>query len=288
MLFRAVSGSIMNCCEKEGFIPGITAVLHTFGGPLDFHPHIHVLLTLGGSENNENFDFNVWRDCSFFPEKALKSEFKRLLLRDLRGAAAEKILKIPRCIKLKWWKKLKTMNFYEVTQKLWSIIWYVYIGEKLDNAVYTAKYIGRYAKRPCISEAKIDYYSHEEQIVKFTYRDKLSGEYVQATVSVEEFIGRLIRHIPESNFRMIRYYGIYANAVKNKLLPVILYQISKLYGLARLAFSPDEQARNWRERIIRSTGNDPLACPKCKELMALAEICYRARDGTLKTVPVFN
>lgn len=274
----------MNWCEKEGFIPGIAAVLHTFGGPLDFHPHIHILLTLGGSGENDKFDFNVWQDCSFFPQAALKTEFKRLLLKDLRQLAKEKLLNMPRCVKLRWWKKLKTMNFYEVTQKLWTVIWYVYIGEKLDTAGYTARYIGRYAKRPCISEAKIDYYSYEEQIVKFTYRDKISKTNIQATVSAEEFIGRLIRHIPEENFRMIRYYGIYANAVKNRLMPILLYQISILYTIARLTFSPDEQPQNWRERMIRLTGKDPLVCPKCNIPMELAEIAYRARDGTLKTV----
>jgi len=278
----------MGWCKKEGFIPGIVEVLHTFGGPLNFHPHIHVLLTLGGLGDDENFDFSIWKDCSFFPEKALKTEFKRLLLKDLRKLAREKILNIPHCIKLTWWKKLKTMNFYEVSQKLWSIIWYVYIGEKLETAKYTARYIGRYTKRPCISETRIEYYSQEKQIVIFTYKDKIAKTDIRVKVSVEEFIGRLIRHIPEENFRMIRYYGIYANAVKNKLKPLLIYQISILYTIARMTFSPDEQPRNWRERIMQLTGNDPLICPHCNEPMELTEIVYRARDGTLKTVPIFR
>ena len=278
----------MNWCDKECFIPGIVEVMHTFGGPLNFHPHIHVLLTLGGLGNDENFDFNVWKDCSFFPEKMLKTEFKRLLLKSLRKMAKEKMLSIPYCVKQSWWKKLKTMSFYEVSRKLWAIVWYVYIGERLETAEYTAKYIGRYAKRPCISETKIDYYSREKQTVAFTYKDKFTKTDIQKNLSAEEFIGRLIRHIPEENFRMIRYYGIYANAVKNKLLPILLYQISKLFTIARMTFAPDDQPKNWRERIMALTGNDPLICPRCNEPMELTEIAYRARDGTLKTVAVFN
>lgn len=273
----------MKCCEREGFLPGICAVLHTFGSKLDFHPHIHILLTLGGLAGNDNFDFDLWKDCSFFPEKILKTEFKRLLLKSLRKMAKEKLLNIPLFIKQEWREKFKADNFYEVSQKLWSIIWYVYIGERLDNAEYTARYIGRYAKRPCLSETKIDYYDQEKQIVIFTYKDKISNADEQITLSVEEFIGRLIRHIPEKNFRLIRYYGLYASAVKNKLLPILICQISILFGVANLKFSPNQQPSNWRERIIQSTGNDPLLCPNCNEQMKLVEIVYRSRDGTLKT-----
>lgn len=282
-LFQSAVGSVMKCCERENFLPGICAVLHTFGSMLDFHPHIHILLTLGGSSENDNFDFNVWKECSFFPEKILKTEFKRLLLKSLRHAAKEKLLVIPDCVKRIWRQKHKISNFYLLSIKLWEMIWYVYIGERLDNAQYTARYIGRYAKRPCLSETKIDCYDKEKQIVIFTYKDKISNADEQITLSVEEFIGRLIRHIPEKNFRLIRYYGLYASAVKNKLLPILICQISILFGVANLKFSPNQQPSNWRERIMRSTGNDPLICPDCKERMNLVEIVYRSRDGTLKT-----
>lgn len=286
-LFRAASGAIIDWCKEQGFLPGITAVLHTFGSTLNFHPHIHILLTLGGLSKNDNFDFDVWQDNSFFPEKYLKTEFKRLLLKCLRKSAKEKLLKIPYCIKQIWWKKFKKMDFYSVSQELWSIIWYVYIGERLDNAEYTAKYIGRYAKRPCMSETNITDYNPETKTVAFTYRDKISKTDKCETVSAEEFIGRIIRHIPEKHFRMIRYYGLYANCVKNQLMPILLYQISILFSIARLKFSPSEQPQNWRERIIQLTGNDPLLCPYCNEQMELNKIVYRARDGTFKTVDIF-
>ena len=278
----------MKYCEDQGFLPGIVAVLHTFGGSLNFHPHVHILLTLGGVGGDDKFDFDIWKKCEFFPEKLLKTEFKRLLLKYLRQMAREKILNIPYCIKQIWFRKWGITNFYEVSQELWKIVWYVYIGEKLDTAEYTARYIGRYTKRPCLSETRIDYYNYNEQIVKFTYRDKLTNTDIQLTLSVEEFIIRLIRHIPEENFRMIRYYGIYANAIKNKLMPLLLYQVSRLFSIAKVTFSPDDQPKNWRERIMKSTGEDPLFCSRCNEQMILTKITYRTRDGTFKTVPVFN
>lgn len=103
---------------------------------------------------------------------------------------------------------------------------------------------------------------------------------------LEEFISRLIRHIPEKNFRMIRHYGFYANCVKNKLTPLLKLQISLLFSAARLVFSPNDQLGNWRERIERLTGSDPLVCPNCKMEIKLVEIAYRTRDGTLRTINI--
>jgi len=37
--------------------------------------------------------------------------------------------------------------------------------------------------------------------------DKTDGKEKREKITVEEFIGRLIRHIPDENFKTIRYYG---------------------------------------------------------------------------------
>jgi Putative transposase len=261
--------------------------LHTFGGTLNFHPHIHTLSSGGGMGENDNFDFSVWQECGFFPEKVLKERFKYFLIKSLRGFVAkkmkEKIFNIPREVKEIWQRKLKCRDFYDVTVSLYKIIWYVYIGEKLDNAVYTTRYIGRYAKRPCLSETKILYYNFDEQIVRFSYHDKITNTEQCLNLSVEEFISRLIRHIPEKNFRMIRYYGIYANAVRNKLIPILIPQIAALYTIANLVFKPK---KTWRELVLESTGVDPLVCPNCKVQMNLTSITYKTRAGPFKTVLV--
>lgn len=261
--------------------------MHTFGSDLSFHPHIHILLTLGGLSEDDNFDFNVWRENAYFPEKQLKASFRYSLLKNLQKLAKEKLLNIPQAIKQFWWKKRKTMNFYLLAQMLWKIIWYVYIGQKLDNAVYTAKYIGRYAKRPCLAEMNITDYDPAAKTVTFTYRDKIEKIDKRLTLSVEGFIGRLIRHIPEKHFRLIRYYGIYANAVKNELRPLLLIQIAALYTGTELAFEP-KPFKTWRVLIAESTGTDPLVCPNCHVLMDLISITYKTRDGPLKTVFIFK
>lgn len=280
-LFKAVSETILSWCEKKGFTPGFVAVMHTFGGILDFHPHIHVLIAEGGM----SLVSGVWQDCGYFPHEVLKSRFRYYLIKYLRDWSIKKLLSIPDSIKQIWKRKLGVRDLYSISVKLYKIIWYVNIGERLNNASFTVGYIGRYAKRPCLSEAKIMDYSFEKQIVSFIYKDKITKTFRKETISVEEFISRLIRHIPEKGFRMIRHYGFYANSVKNRWMPILRLQILLLFGGAKLVFS-DDRCKNWRGRIMKLTGQDPLICPKCKTEMELVEIGYYTRDGTLKIVNI--
>ena len=242
-----------------------------------------MLITEGGM-NTVNGN---WQSCNYFPHEMLKSRFRALLVKKLRYLAKENKLSISDDLKKIWREKYNFWgNFFALTQKLYDYIWYVHIGKKLENAYFTVRYIGRYAKRPSMAETRILYYSFEGQTVVFQYHDKHINTEKTSQLSVEEFISRLIRHIPKKNFRMIRYYGLYANCMKTVYTALLANNIIALFGIANLQFNPNDngQSKNWRERIIKSTGNDPLVCPDCNEPMILAEIAYRARDGTLKTI----
>jgi hypothetical protein len=276
LLFEAAAQSILEWSREQGFVPGIVAVLHTFGGNLNFHPHIHILLTEGGVTNT-----NTWQQCHFFPEKSLKPRFRYFLLKYLRSWAKKKILTFPDYVRNSWRKNFNTMDFFSVSRMLYRVIWYVWIGEKLDNAGYTARYIGRYAQRPCLSETKITAYSFEKQTVSFIFKDKISKTFKLVTLSVDEFIGRLIRHIPEKHFRMVRYYGFYSNRVRTILLPII----KSALGIDKesFAFKPVK----WRDRILNNFGYDPLICPGCGELMVLKQIVIPARVGPPKIINIF-
>ncbi|WP_299144707.1 transposase, partial [uncultured Vibrio sp.] len=52
-----------------------------------------------------------------------------------------------------------------------------------------------------------------EANLSFRYLDHHTGKYEIEEVSQIELIKRLVQHIPEKNFRMIRYFGFLANRV---------------------------------------------------------------------------
>lgn len=58
--------------KKEEFIPGIVTVIHTFGRDLKCNPHVHMMITEGGTGN-----FTEWR------YEALRKRWQKLLLDEL-------------------------------------------------------------------------------------------------------------------------------------------------------------------------------------------------------------
>jgi len=280
-LHQSASQAILDWAKSVHLLPGVVTVLHTFGSKLNFNCHIHALYSLGGVD----LKTGQFKNYEFIPAESIKSRFKTILLHKLRREFVSGKLVISPAMRQVWFKEFGTTIFFEVQNKLWAKEWYVYIGEKLDNATHTVAYVGRYAKRPCLSEAKIIAYDRDADIVSFRYQDKLAGEERILDFSVNDFIGSLIRHIPEKYFNMIRYYGMYANVVKEKVTAILAQRLIFLYGRVYLLFEPN--IRTWRQRVVEATDLDPLVCPKCRREMTLIEIAYRIRDGTWKTKFIF-
>ncbi len=87
----------------------------------------------------------------------------------------------------------------------------MYAPNQKGNVQYQLQYIGRYMRRPAIGLNRI--VDYDGKTVTFRYKDKISGEEKMETVTVE-FIGRLIQHIPDEQFKLIRHYGIYSRRIK--------------------------------------------------------------------------
>ena len=144
--------------------------------------------------------------------------------------------------------------------KLWSLTWYAYIGASLLDPRFSIRYIGRYTKRAVMAEYRIVYY--DGKIVRFSYKDYANGAKTSyMTLKVYTFIGRLIRHIADKHFPMIRYAGLFSNRWKKQYL-----------AQARAALSlpeSDDCSENtkplWAERQSDYTGINPLQCPNCNK-----------------------
>ena len=151
------------------------------------------------------------------------------------------------------------------------------MGVKLETARFTVGYIGRYTKRPVIALSRIKHYDSQALTVTFEYQDKAAGVYRLTTVSVDDFITLLVRHIPQPHFKQIRYSGLYANRTRSSLVPLcrsLLHQATLPLPLPTL----------WRERTRLRTHTDPLLCPRCHRELVLTQIVYRSRDGPLKAI----
>ena len=111
--------------------------------------------------------------------------------------------------------------------------------------------------------------------VVFNYLDHRDRQHKQMPCETESFIKRLVQHIPDKGFRMIRYYGFLANCVRNKRLPTV-------YNLL------DQPERNaltlrWPALLQCSFGTDPLKCILCGSRMAFKGVVIgKNRNGLRK------
>ena len=95
-----------------------------------------------------------------------------------------------------------------------------------------------------------------------------------ASVFYIKFIKRLIRHIPEKHFKMIRYGGLYAR--HREIDKNLHLAISKAKRHTLRDFN------KWRTAILSSFGYDPLKCPDCKHEMLFLELYFNHKRVSLE------
>jgi hypothetical protein len=133
-------------------------------------------------------------------------------------------------------------------------------------------------KRPAIGLNRIK--SYDGETVTFSYKDKNDGKEKTLTLSVEEFIGCLIRHIPDEGFKTIRHYGVYSRRIK-ALCKRLVNEWQKTARKWIVKAKRSISRRNWRQKMKDAFKKDPLICPKCENYFEYkGEVCEE--DGQLK------
>ena len=236
-LFEAASSSILSWFyelnKSQNFTPGIMCTLHTFGRDLKWNPHIHMLCTEGGAGNTE-----VFRIVKHINFKALRSRWQKLLLDYLQNNLPEK--------ELIEFKLLKNQIYKEYNNGF-----YVYAKpDNISSINQTINYVVRYTGRPAMAQSRI--IDYDGTYVTYYYERHEDGKRIEEKVHAYEFIKRLILHIPNKNFKVIRYYGIYAKTHKQA------DKIFKLLNKSQIEIR--NQLRKWNLSIELSFGYDPTIC----------------------------
>ena len=214
--------------------PGIVMVLHPYGKDLKANFHLHVLVTEGGM----NAD-GEWKDQDFLSYDKLRKKWQYELLTSLRAV-------MPR--------NRETAQLIDGMFRQYENGFYVHAKPRVTDGQGIARYIGRYIRHPAIANNRIIAYDGGQ--VTFCYKDG-DGIRQERTLPVLEFIHGVVRHIPPKQFKMVRYFGLYAPRKVEKVR-VFMQKISKMLGRVIRKLS-------WRSRIQRDFHRDPLKCPRCGE-----------------------
>jgi len=283
-VFSAAAETLISFCKERGFLPAITAVLHTFGSDLKRHIHIHFIVSAGGlklSEKQERFtrfrkrkdknprakmkkvsvlvDDPRWVPFTSFPYEMLQKRYQALLIRHLTEQIQRDIRSNNPDPDLQVFANPQVMTaFFDNLKKEYQNGFFVHITKERKDLKMTTAYVGRYARRPPLSEIRIKNYTGEMVTFEFKdYRD--NGSKSLYTLKTIEFIRKLVRHIPPHYFNVIRHYGLMASRVKTAYKKITDKLLGKAPGI--------KAAHDWRERQTAFLGKDPLLCRICQKAM---------------------
>ena len=242
ILFKATSESILELCNDPKWLGakvGITSVLHTWGQTIEFHPHIHSIVTGGGIKNNKW----VEREKEYLLKvQVLSKLFKSKFLSMLKHLD----LKLPN--HLKHLKNLKELNNF--LRPLYNKDWVTYIEPPKGSPENVIEYIGRYSFRVAISNERIKDISNNQ--ITFEYKDYKDNSKIKTiTISAEEFIRRFLLHVLPDHFTKIKHYGILSNRGKKSLIKLCRILIGEK------VFS------DFTTNISKKRKLHEFLCPKC-------------------------
>jgi hypothetical protein len=214
LMFQCVADTLLTIAGDEkhlGAKPGITAVLHTWGSNLSFHPHIHCIVTGGGLAPRQGLRpaeglaprQDQWigsRKHFFVPVKVLARYFQHRFLKALRLAHENG--------ELRFFGKQKILAdpgwFDEHLRPLKKIDWVVYAKQPFAGPEAVLTYLSRYTHRIAISNRRLVRFRNHR--VTFRCKDYRDGKtrWQSMTVNASEFMRRFLQHVLPKGFHRIR------------------------------------------------------------------------------------
>lgn len=193
----ALGASVVNRWVQAhyGVVPLILVIPHTFGRRLNFHPHLHILVSAGGLDKKEN----RWIEFKNFNKYVLMYWWRFAVVQyfaEVLGAAVEDV-----------------GAFDETLKQQGKRRWNIHI-RRFSSKAHFLRYAGRYLRRPPIAERRI--ISVTDQHVEYWANDLRLKAWVRIKVSIEEFLTLLTKHVPDRYAHAVRYFGLASPAGKHQ------------------------------------------------------------------------
>jgi len=191
--------------KRKNVMPGVIEVFHPFGKDLKNQPHVHMIVTEGGFDEQWKFIHLG----NYIPYNALHKKWEYKILKKLKkhlpqGVVEEAYGKYPN-------------GFCVYVRK-----------DRISSRKGLAKYLGRYVRHPAIANSRIIAYNKEA--VKFCYEDH-DGRIHYKIMLVHDFISAIIQHILEKHQKLARYYGAYSRrkkkSIKSSIINFVLPKLSE-------------------------------------------------------------
>jgi hypothetical protein len=262
LLFRTASETMLTIAADPkhlGARIGITAVLHTWGSAMTYHPHVHMIVPGGGIA----LDGTRWvasPPAFLLPVRVLGKLFRRLFL--------TRLMQLHDAGRLAFFGPLASLTdrqaFLDHLAPARKARWVIYAKPPFAGPQAVLAYLSRYTHRVAISNRRL--LGFNETGVTFCYKDyrRDTSERQQVmTLTTDEFIRRFLLHILPRGFHRIRHYGLLAGAGRKNNLA----QARRLLAVPPLAGDAPEE-----------TVEVHPPCPCCGGRMVVIEVFARWRQ----------
>jgi putative transposase/transposase-like zinc-binding protein len=272
ILFQAAKETIFELLGDPKYLgaePGMTIALHTWGQMQGLHPHVHCLITGGGLRPD-----GTWRAVNngyLLPGRVARDLFRGKFIAAVRHQLEQGKLAVPPTERLQ--QVLNLLN------KLGRKKWNVCIRERYAHANGVLTYLGRYMRGGSIANRRI--VAWDEETVKFRYKDYREDDgkkHKEMELSLNDFVRRVLLHVPEPGQKVVRSYGILAGSRRADL-----NRCRELLGQGPVQ---ETEVRSWQECVTRLGDNDPSRCPVCGARLVQKEVFRPDFRGVTRKFPL--
>lgn len=283
ILFAAAAETLREIAHDEkhlGAQLGFTAVLHTWGQNLLFHPHLHCVVT-GGGLSPEGDRWIPARENFFLPVRVLGALFRGKFLHHLHDAYRQGRLLLGGSTA----SFAQPPSWRALLDRLYRKSWVVYAKPPFDGTDHVFRYLARYTHRVAIANRRI--VAFENGRVTFTLKDYADeGKRKRMTLDAVEFLRRFLLHVLPKGFSRIRHYGLYAARNVDTRCALARRRLEPLVHTPDPEDAhPATQDTPWWERLRERTGIDLMACPHCRtgRLVRLSPAEWNTEDSLAPT-----
>jgi hypothetical protein len=195
LFMKTAANSVIDLSRDERFVGGIPAilmVLHTWSTDIQYHPHVHMLVSAGGVSENGNHWLSPRNAKWLIPVKALSKLVRNRFRKCLECISPRVCASLP--------------------QRIWENGWNAFCKHFGKGEKAVLDYLGRYVFRIAITNARI--VGMDETHVTFRSKNHKTGKWRNVKLRGEEFLRRFVMHVLPKGFHKVRYYGLWHHSKK--------------------------------------------------------------------------
>jgi hypothetical protein len=214
----------------------IMVIQHTFGGHLNYNPHLHMMVSGAGLNPAKS----LWiRSLAFDKEE---------IMEDWRLAVVEYLKRTHR----RGSRMAANADLHVCLRRQAARRWNVHVTHHMSKQHFLA-YAGRYIRRLPISQRRILSVSADE--VVYQSKDTRTKTFVENRCTPGHFLDLIAQHVPGHYRHSMRYFGLLAPTVKSATGAVV-------FALSNSPRRAKPKRQSWAASLQKHFGRDPLTDAK--------------------------